>query len=86
MRSIREELFEKQDLKYKEFHSSLCPNVDKIIGIRVPQLRKMAKEIAMTNHKDFLENAHDEYSRHSEAIHRCGTYTEPKANHRLSMV
>lgn len=61
MRSIREELFEKQDLKYKEFHSSLCPNVDKIIGIRVPQLRKMAKEIAMTNHKDFLENAQDEY-------------------------
>ena len=61
MKSIREELFEKQDLKYKEFHSSLCPNVGKIIGVRVPQLRKMAKEIARTNHEEFLENAQDEY-------------------------
>ena len=61
MKEIREELFAKQDLKYKEFHSSLCPNLDKIIGVRVPELRKMAKEIATTNHSEFLKNAQDEY-------------------------
>lgn len=61
MDKIREQLFEKQDLKYKEFHSSLCPNVDKIIGVRVPELRKIAKEIAITNHEEFLAYAKDEY-------------------------
>ena len=61
MYNIREKLFEKQDLKYKEFHSSLCPNVDKIIGVRVPELRKMAKEIASQKHVEFLSQAKDEY-------------------------
>ena len=61
MDKIREKLFEKQDLKYKEFHSSLCPNVDKIIGVRVPELRKMAKEIAQQDYKNFSKNAKDEY-------------------------
>lgn len=61
MDNIREQLFEKQDLKYKEFHSSLCPNVDKIIGVRVPELRKMAKDIAVQDYADFLEESKDEY-------------------------
>lgn len=39
-------LFENQDLKYKAFHGPLVPglNLDSLIGVRVPQLRKMAKE------------------------------------------
>ena len=61
MDKIREKLFEKQDLKYKEFHSSLCPNVDKIIGVRVPELRKIAKEIAQQYYVRFLSQAKDEY-------------------------
>lgn len=61
MDNVREQLFAKQDLKYKEFHSSLCPNVDKIIGVRVPELRKMAKNIASQNYTQFLDNAKDEY-------------------------
>ena len=42
---IREKLLEMQDLKYKEFHSSLCPNVDHIIGVRIPVLRAYAREL-----------------------------------------
>ena len=61
MKDIRKKLFEMQDLKYKEFDSSLCPNVEKIIGVRIPQLRAMAKEIASNEYKEFLENAQDEY-------------------------
>ena len=39
-------LLENQDLKYRDFHSSLLPNIDKksIIGVRVPTMRKIAKE------------------------------------------
>lgn len=61
MEDIRKKLFELQDLKYKEFHSSLCPNVDKIIGVRTPKLKEVAKQIAKENYKEFLQNAQDEY-------------------------
>lgn len=39
-------LLENQDLKYRDFHASLLPNIDKksIIGVRVPVMRKIAKE------------------------------------------
>lgn len=46
---IRNTLFQMQDLKYKEFHSNLCPNVDDIIGVRVPVLREYAKELYKNN-------------------------------------
>lgn len=61
MENIRSRLFELQDLKYKEFHSKLCPNIDKIIGVRVPELRKIAKEIAKQDYKSFFEKTQDEY-------------------------
>lgn len=42
------QLFEMQDLKYRDFHSKLLPGIDKetIIGIRTPMLRKFTKEFA----------------------------------------
>ena len=45
---IQEYLFSQQDLKYRDFHSRLMPTIDKnvIIGVRVPILRKYAKEIS----------------------------------------
>ena len=52
---IRKKLLEMQDLKYKQFHSSLCPKVDNIIGVQVPKLRNIAKDLAKENSKDYLE-------------------------------
>lgn len=48
---VREELFNNQDLEYKAFHSKLVPNIqpDKIIGVRVPVLRKIARQAAKDN-------------------------------------
>ncbi len=47
---IRKQLFELQDMGYREFHSKLMPTVEKesIIGVRTPQLRKLAKQFART--------------------------------------
>ena len=44
---ITEQLFLLKDEGYKEFHSRLIPDIspEKIIGIRVPVLRKLAKEL-----------------------------------------
>ena len=50
-KEIQEELFKLQDKKYKEFHSSLCPGINNIIGIRVPVLRNFAKQIVKS--KDY---------------------------------
>ena len=61
MKNIREELFELADLKYKKFHSSLCPNNDNIIGVRVPILRSLAKEIAKDDFRKFIKENKNEY-------------------------
>ena len=42
---IRDRLFELQDTKYRDFHSKLCPGTDNIIGVKVPVLRNLAKEL-----------------------------------------
>lgn len=64
MTPIQKQLFELQDLGYKEFHSKLMPTVckDKIIGVRVPQLRKFAKELNKSGLKvDFLNTLPHKY-------------------------
>lgn len=44
---IRNNLFELQDLDYRDFQSGLIPNLDQdaFIGVRTPELRKLAKQI-----------------------------------------
>lgn len=57
--SIKDELYEMQDLGYKEFHEKLMPTVEheRIIGIRTPRLRKFAREAAKReNIRDFLDD------------------------------
>lgn len=68
MKNLSEKLFEIQDLKYREFLSALIPTVNKksIIGVRTPELKKIAKEFFANNeylvflnilpHKYFEEN------------------------------
>ena len=45
--SIQSRLFALQDLKYKEFQCKLMPTVapERVIGVRTPELRKLAKEL-----------------------------------------
>lgn len=51
-----------QDIKYKEFHSSLVLNSKyEMIGIRVPIMRDVAKKIAKNNIEEFIEYAQNTY-------------------------
>lgn len=61
MEKILDELFANADKKYQEFHSGLCPNIDNIIGVRIPRLREIAKRIARENPEEFLSNLDDRY-------------------------
>ena len=45
MENIKQQLNQLADGKYKEFHGSLCPGTNNIIGVRVPVLRQYAKEL-----------------------------------------
>ena len=47
MKQVVDLLFTKQDIKYRDFQVPLFPNVKKenIIGVRTPELRKLAKEL-----------------------------------------
>ena len=49
--NVREELFKNQDIKYGDFHSKIIPNIDrdKVIGVRLPNIRKIAKAAAKEN-------------------------------------
>ena len=53
--NIRKKLISLKDAKYQEFASSLLPNVNNMIGIRLPILRKLAKEIKQSNWQEFLK-------------------------------
>lgn len=47
-------LFENQDTGYREFHSRLIPNIspDRIIGVRVPVLRKIAGDFKKSHKRE----------------------------------
>lgn len=60
-KQIRETLFSLVDEEYQKFHSSLCPGINNIIGIRVPVLREFAKEIVKGDWRTYLKTAKNEY-------------------------
>lgn len=61
LEKIRKILLENSDEKYRKFSSSLIPNTDNLLGIRIPFLRKFAKDIAKTCAEEFLREKNCEY-------------------------
>ena len=57
---VRDELYKNVDIEYGKFTASLIPGCGNIIGVRLPVLRKMAKEIAKVNWKEYLDGALDD--------------------------
>ena len=60
---IREKLFELQDLKYRDFNAALIPNIDKerVIGVRSPELKKLAAGYKNTDVSSFLAELPHKY-------------------------
>lgn len=57
MDNIQKKLFQLQDVGYGDFHSKLMPNIarEKIIGIRVPVLRRFVKDLSGAEKENFLQ-------------------------------
>lgn len=49
------------DEKYRQFHQRLVPNVDNLLGVQVPKIKTLAKEIAKHDYKGFLRYNSTEY-------------------------
>ena len=58
---IREQLFVLAEEEYRIFTSRLLPGTKNILGVRLPVLRKIAKEIAKEDWRNFLKDRTNEY-------------------------
>lgn len=83
MNKIVTDLFSLQDKEYREFNSKLIPNIKKetVIGVRVPVLRKYAKEIKSSDLvDDFLNSLPHKYLEenilHALLIENIKTYDD----------
>ena len=59
--TLRHRLLELCEPKYLKFTSALMPGVENILGIRLPLLRKIAREIAAGDWRAYLAQAGDFY-------------------------
>lgn len=80
---ITEHLLSLQDIAYKEFNSKLIPTVNKddVIGVRIPVLRKYAKEIKYTADADKFLNSlphkyTEEYNLHALLLENIKDYND----------
>jgi 3-methyladenine DNA glycosylase AlkD len=59
--TIKEQLIELAEEKYQKFTAALIPNINNVLGVRLPELRKLAKMIAKSDWRTYLEQADSEY-------------------------
>ncbi|PJI08995.1 MULTISPECIES: DNA alkylation repair protein [Clostridium] len=58
---VQKQLFDLADEKYRKFSASLLPNVNNILGVRLPELRKLAKKIAKDDWRNFINVSDGKY-------------------------
>ncbi len=51
---IRQEIERLAENDYKKFSANLLPGVEHVLGVRLPQLRQIAKEVAQGNWQQYL--------------------------------
>lgn len=58
---IKTKILNEAEKDYKKFSASLIPNIDNVLGVRIPALRKIAKEIYAETGTDYLAFSNTEY-------------------------
>lgn len=60
--NIKQILLDKSEEDYRKFSQALIPNINNVLGVRIPVLRKIAKEIYKSeNWQEFLKQKEFEY-------------------------
>lgn len=57
----KQRLLELAEPKYQKFSASLLPDTDNILGVRLPAVRKLAKELAGSNWREYFSLNKDDY-------------------------
>ena len=55
--SVRKMLIDLADEDYRAFHSKLVPGTENILGVRVPELRKLARKLVKEEWREYLWSA-----------------------------
>lgn len=58
---LRERLLDLEDAGYREFHLKTCSQTQHVIGVRMPEQRKLAKEITKDDFWQFLDEIQPHY-------------------------
>lgn len=61
MSNVRDELLKLAEDEYRKFSANLLPGINNILGVRIPSLRKIAKNIAKTNWKEYIAEDNEKY-------------------------
>lgn len=59
--NIRKRIFDLAEEEYRAFQNKLIPGEDRMLGVRLPNLRVLAKEIAKEDWREYLKTAEGEY-------------------------
>lgn len=59
--AIRARIMALAEEKYRQFSASLIPNIDNVVGVRLPELRKLARSIAKGDWRTYLAQADSDY-------------------------
>ena len=60
-RTIREQLIDLSEEEYRKFAAALIPNISNVLGVRLPALRKLARNIAMGDWRTYLAHADNDH-------------------------
>ncbi|GAA3404776.1 DNA alkylation repair protein [Paenibacillus hodogayensis] len=53
-KTIKRQLAELADEEYRRFSAALIPNIDNVLGVRLPQLRKLAKQLVKEDWRAYV--------------------------------
>lgn len=59
--NVKAQLLELAEPNYQQFTARLLPGISNILGVRLPVLRKIAKQIAKENWREFLRQNDEVY-------------------------
>lgn len=54
---VKKELKENAEQEYREFHKSLVPGLETLLGVRIPKLREIAKKAAREGYWEYVREA-----------------------------
>lgn len=85
MNDLQQWLLEEAEGDYKKFSAGLIPGCDNMLGVRIPILRKKAKEIARGDFRQFLADSEDMYFEETMIAGMVIGYARMEIGERMSL-